>query len=199
MSFQAGQGRSYKYLQPSVKPLYEFASGLSYTTFKLQIEQTNPLVLGPSSTKACVAVSNTGGRPSPVVITLFSSTTRADLNAEDANASVVSETTHATSVDDTDVGPRLLPNRQLIAFQKVHTTPQQTQTVCMQVRDEDLAMVDDNGSHIAYAGTYTLTFFDGVSKVKVSAVIRSTRTVATIPPVDNPQPPCCMGNNTSCC
>ena len=175
MSFQAGQGRSYKYLKPSVKPLYEFASGQSFTTFIMQAHDETPLKLGPAPTKACVAITNAGGRKSPVVITLFSSATRADL------------------------APRLIPNRQLIAFEKVHTTPQQTQTVCMAVRDEDLAMVDDAGSHVAYAGQYTLTFFDGVSKATVAATIETKRTVATIPEVDNPQPPCCMGSQTSCC
>ena len=193
MSFQAGQGRSYKYLKPSVKPLYEFASGTSFTTFVMQAHDEAPLKLGQAPTMACVAITNTGRRKSPVVITLFSSTTRADLESSNAmDRSVV-------TLESTDTAPRLIPNRQLIAFEKVHTTPQQTQTVCMAVRDEDLAMVDDAGSHVAYAGQYTLTFFDGVSKATVKATIETKRTVATVPAVDNPQPPCCMGSQTSCC
>ena len=191
MSFQAGQGRSYKYLKPSVKPVFEFASGLSYTSFQLQVHDEVPLKLGAVPQKACVTISNTGSRKSPVVITLFSSTTRSDLQSSDALALVAPESTGTV--------PRLIPNRQLIAFEKLHTTPQQTQTVCVEVRDEDLAMVDDMGSHVAYAGNYTLTFFDGVSKATVAATIETTRKVATIPAVDNPQPPCCMGSQTSCC
>eukprot|EP01043_Picozoa_sp_COSAG02_P028760 COSAG02_NODE_1759_length_11042_cov_3.648725_8_plen_194_part_00 len=193
MSFQAGQGRSYKYLKPSVKPLFEFASGASYTTFQMQAHDETPLKLGPAPKNVCVAITNTGSRKSPVVITLFSSTTRSEL--ESSNAMARSAVAH----ESTDTAPRLIPNRQLIAFEKVHTTPQQTQTVCMELRDEDLAMVDDAGSHVAYAGQYTLTFFDGVSKATVAATIETKRTVATIPAVDNPQPPCCMGSQTSCC
>ena len=227
MSFQAGQGRSYKYLQPSVQPLYEFGSGVSYTTFQLQPDPGTALKLGPEPQKACVAVTNTGAysiqyiwhrcthtvhinctymcyiypvrvgtRPSPVVVTLFSSTTRGDLGSQKATAGPINT---AASAQITGMEPRLIPNRQLIAFDKVHTTPQQKQTVCMDVRDADLAMVDDAGSHVAYAGRYTLTFFDGVSKVALVATIPTTRTVATIPAVDNPQPPCCMGSQTSCC
>ena len=60
-------------------------------------------------------------------------------------------------------------------------------------------MVDDAGSHIAYAGSYELMFFDGVTKSSRPAVVAATRTVASIPPVDNPQPPCCSGAETSCC
>ena len=60
MSFQAGQGRSYKYLQPSVQPLYEFGSGVSYTTFQLHPDPDTPLKLGPAPQKACVAITNTG-------------------------------------------------------------------------------------------------------------------------------------------
>ena len=160
-----------------------------------------------------ITIVRVGSRPSPAVITLFSSTTRGDLGSQKAtvdgfiNERDLQRETEgdrdrdnaAAGAQITDTAPRLIPNRQLIGFDKVHTTPQQKQTVCMDVRDADLAMVDDAGSHVAYAGKYTLTFFDGVSKVTLAATIPTTRTVATIPAVDNPQPPCCMGNQTSCC
>ena len=178
MSFQAGQGRSYKYLLPAVKPLYEFAAGLSYSKFSLASAASTPLALGSAPVQACVTVTNSGAEPSPVVVTLFSSTTRADL---------------------TGASPRLIPNRQLIAFDKEHAAPSQKQTLCMEISDKDVAMVDDAGAHIAYAGKYTLTFFDGATKVTRQAVVATTRIVATIPAVDNPQPPCCMGDKTTCC
>lgn len=196
MSFQAGQGRSYKYLIPSVKPLYEFASGRSYTSFQLQVDPTTQLRLGTTPKNACVTVTNIGSRSSPVVITLFSSITRDELDISNPmNGSI----TAASNAESHGVAPHLIPNRQLVAFEKIHTTPQQKHDVCMDVRDADLAMVDDAGSHVAYAGKYTLTFFDGVSKATATATIPATRTVATIPAVDNPQPPCCMGNQRSCC
>eukprot|EP01045_Picozoa_sp_COSAG04_P009092 COSAG04_NODE_518_length_13185_cov_3.605609_7_plen_385_part_00 len=178
MSFQAGQGRSYKYLLPSVKPLFEFASGLSWTNFSLAAaDAAEPLKLGASPVPACVSVTNIGTSASPVVITLFSATTRAKLKE----------------------APRLLPNRQLLAFAKEHTTPGQKQSICLEISDKDVAMVDDAGSHIAYAGSYELTFFDGATKSSRPAVVAATRTVASIPPVDNPQPPCCSGAESSCC
>ena len=169
-----------KYLLPSVEPLYEFAAGLAVgTQFSLKAAAASvPLALTAEPAQTCVDISNIGSKASPVVITLFSSTTKADLN---------------------DVAPRLIPNRQLISFTKVHTAPNQNQTLCMKISDKDVAMVDDVGASVAYAGKYTLTFFDGLSKVTLQATVLTTRTVATIPAVDNPQPPCCMGSDRSCC
>ena len=172
-----------KYLLPSVKPLYEFAAGQAVgTKFSLALSGTEaastPLVLTATPAHACVEVTNTGAKASPVVVTLFSSTTRADLKG---------------------AAPRLIPNRQMLAFAKEHTAPKQKQTLCMQISDKDVAMVDDAGAHVAYAGKYTLTFFDGENKLTRQATVAATRTVATVPPVDNPQPPCCMGSDRSCC
>jgi hypothetical protein len=97
-------------------------------------------------------------------------------------------------------GLRLVPNRQLIGFDKALTSPGTAAVkICFEISDADLAMVDDVGSHIAFEGDYVLTFFDGASKVMSKARIETTRTVAIIPPVDNPQPPCCQGSETSCC
>jgi hypothetical protein len=183
MSFQAGQGRSYKYLLPSVKPLYEFAAGLAFTKFSLVVHPAaaaaTPLVLTTAPAQVCVDVTNAGAKASPVVVTLFSSTSRAALTGA--------------------APPRLIPNRQLVAFAKEHTAPGEKRTVCMEIAAKDVAMVDDAGSHIAYAGKYTLTFFDGDNKVNRPASVATTLTVATIPAVDNPQPPCCMGGDRSCC
>eukprot|EP01050_Picozoa_sp_SAG11_P011534 SAG11_NODE_1228_length_5473_cov_3.015445_1_plen_115_part_00 len=114
----------------------------------------------------------------------------------------------------------MIPNRQLVGLDKLLTEPTQTVRICVSVTDADVAMVDDAGAriayagahiayagahiayagaHIAYAGAYSLTFFDGANKISVPASVATTRTVATIPPVDNPQPICCMGNERSCC
>ena len=50
---------------------------------------------------------------------------------------------------------------------------------------------------IRYAGTYSLLFFDGVSKAVLPASVKVGRTVATIPPVDNPPiPPHYHGHDT---
>jgi hypothetical protein len=176
MSFQGGGGRSYKYLLPSIQPLYEFAAGLSFTTFSLKPTATAPVVLSAAPTLVCVDVTNTGKRASPVVISLFSAPVKPP------------------------AGLRLVPNRQLIAFDKALTSPGAAAVkMCFKIIDADLAMVDDAGSHIAFAGDYLLTFFDGATKVTSKATIASTNKVATIPPVDNPQPPCCQGAERSCC
>ena len=167
MSFQAGQGRSYKYLDPSITPLYEFGAGLSYTTFALAAPAPapQPLALGPAPGSVCATATNTGARASQVVLLLFA-----------VPGKLVSP-------------PRLVPNRKLVTFAKVPLQPQQSQQVCFPVADADVALVDDAGSSIAYAGTYTLVFFDGVSKVGVAAVVATQRTIATVPPVDNPPVP----------
>jgi beta-glucosidase len=72
MSFQAGQGRSYKYLLPSVQPLFEFGAGLSYTTFALTAPPPpTPVSLGPSPSSVCANMKNTGAVASQVVVMLF--------------------------------------------------------------------------------------------------------------------------------
>ena len=176
MSFQAGGGRSYKYLLPSIEPLYEFAAGLSFTSFSLKPTASGATVaLSSAPTPVCVDVTNTGKRASPVVVSLFSAPMKPP------------------------AGLRLVPHRQLIGFEKVLTSPGTGLQVCLEISDADVAMVDEAGSHIAFEGDYVLTFFDGASKVTSKASILKRRTVATIPPVDNPQPPCCQGSVTSCC
>ena len=180
MSFQAGLGRSYKYLLPSVEPLYEFGAGLSWTCFDTRLPSSihAPIMLTAVATEVCVDVTNAGSTSSPVTVTLFSSILRDDLS---------------------QAGPRVLPNRQLVGFTTAHTTPGQTQQLCLGVSDADVAMVDDAGAHIAYAGKYTLTFFDGKNKVTTHANVNTSRTVAAIPPANNPQPLCCQGDRSSCC
>ena len=180
MSFQAGLGRSYKYLLPSVQPLYEFGAGLSWTSFNMRLPDSTqaPILLSAVTTEVCVHVANTGPSSSPVTVTLFSSFLRGDLS-------------HGA--------PRLLPNRQLIGFASADVTRGQTAQLCLGIADADVAMVDDAGAHIAYAGNYTLTFFDGKSKVTTQASVKTSRTVALIPPVNNPDPPCCRGDQHSCC
>lgn len=122
-------------------------------------------------------MANTGTLASPVVITLFSAATRAAL--EDP--------------------PALIPNRQLVGFSKVHTASGQSQQVCFQVSDADVAIVADDGARVAYAGGLTLSFFDGASTATVPAVVSVRRTISVLPPVDNPPPPCCSGANRTCC
>ena len=176
MSFQAGGGRSYKYLLPSIEPLYEFAAGLSFTSFSLKPTASGATVaLSSAPTPVCVDVTNTGKRASPVVVSLFSAPMKPP------------------------AGLRLVPTRQLIGFEKVLTSPGTGLQVCLEISDADVAMVDEAGWRIAFEGDYVLTFFDGASKVTSKASILKRRTVATIPPVDNPQPPCCQGSVTSCC
>jgi hypothetical protein len=181
MSYQAGLGRSYKYLLPSVVPLYEFGAGLPLgTSFGLAVSaglESSLLALSMVAVQACVDVTNTGARESPVVVTVFAQTTHAELEA----------------------GPALLPNRRLIAFDKQHVNPGQRVSMCFPITDEDLALVDGAGSHVSYAGNYSLIFFDGINEVSRPATVQSTRVIATLPPVNNPQPPCCEGEQTTCC
>ena len=149
------------------------------SSFSLKLSETPPaaaVALSSVPTSVCVDVANTGKRASPMVVALFSAPSKPP------------------------AGLRLVPNRQLIGFDKALTSPGTAAVkICFEISDADLAMVDDVGSHIAFEGDYVLTFFDGASKVMSKARIETTRTVAIIPPVDNPQPPCCQGSETSCC
>jgi len=179
MSMQAGGqgGRSYKYFNGSA--LFEFGAGLSYTTFQLaMIPTAGPVALSPRSTSVCVESTNVGSRASPVVVTAFASADRADLESP----------------------PRILPLRKLVGWQKSLTEPNAGSAhLCFDLSDTDVAFVDDAGAHIAYAGSYTLTFFDGATKVSVGAFVAARRVISTLPPPDNPQPPCCSSSIRTCC
>jgi hypothetical protein len=170
MSFQAGQGRSYKYLHADVTPLYEFGAGLSYTTFRLSVANATAgagadggavehapvgappvaggnggaVSIGPNATTVCVTITNTGAATSAAVITLFA-----------VPIKLVAP-------------PPLVPNRKLLDFVKKVVPGAGVPTdVCFSVVDTDLALVDEAGTTSAYAGEYTLVFFDGLSKVTV--------------------------------
>jgi hypothetical protein len=67
------------------------------------------------------------------------------------------------------------------------------------VTDSDVALVDDAGATTAYAGAYSLEFFDGVSKAYLNATVTMERQISVLPPVDNPTPRCCSGTIRSCC
>jgi len=71
MSFQAGDGRSYKYLKKSSAPLWEFGAGLSYTTLAITPGQGS-FALSSIAASVCTTIKNTGKRGTPVVVTLFS-------------------------------------------------------------------------------------------------------------------------------
>jgi len=175
MSFQGGQGRSYKYLLPTVEPLYEFGAGLSYTTFTVTPTTSGTVALTAAATEVCATISNSGGVDSSVVVTLFA----------------VPKTLRTP--------PRLVPNRKLVDFDKLNVAMGGTTKVCFNVTDADLALVDDNGATAAYTGAYDLLFFDGVNKATVAASVAADRVIATVPPVDNPTPPCCNGTVHTCC
>lgn len=61
--------------------------------------------------------------------------------------------------------PRVLPKRQLFAFDKTGVPSSSSTRVCFTVSDADLALVDDQGNRIQYAGTYRIILSDGTSEV----------------------------------
>ena len=81
-----------------------------------------------------------------------------------------------------------------------HTFPQgQSERVCFNVTDEQLALTSVDGATVLYSGKYTLELFDGVHSVTVPAQVSHGRVIDTLPPVSNPQPACCSGSDRSCC
>ena len=73
--------------------------------------------------------------------------------------------------------------------------------MCFGVRSEDLSLVDDAGARAVHAGLYALEFFDGNRSVSMAARVpaAAARVLSRLPPVDNPQPPCCQGEERGCC
>ena len=176
MSFQAGQGRSYKYL--TTTPLYRFGAGLSYSTFSLRTFNTTVVALDPTPTSVCATLTNNGKRSSSMVVTLYAK----------ANASALINP------------PRIMPASRLLDFQRTSSlTPGATANVCFEVTDSQLAFYMTNGDRVVVPGSYVLEAFDGVSRVEVQATVGSRRKVSTLPPPDNPVPACCDGKVRTCC
>jgi beta-glucosidase len=116
------------YRYMTAEPLYPFGFGLSYTTFAYcDLRITSP---ASSGFEAAVTVENTGAVAADEVVQFY-------LKALDSKLPA--------------------PLSQLIAFQRIHLEPGQSQIVIVTVKPEMLMLFDENGQQVFQPGKFRLT------------------------------------------
>jgi len=163
MSMQAGLGRSYRYLDMARSPpLWTFGAGLSYTSFKVELQAAcQPSLQRGSSMELVAKVTNTGAVAGTDVLLVF--------------ASLLSEPPSGFSV---------LPREWIVAFVRTsELAPGNSESVRLPVLDEDLRMVNDAGSELVVAGAYNLRLDDGTTTLSCSTKVPSTYTLSTLPSI----------------
>jgi beta-glucosidase len=111
-------------------PLYEFGTGLSYTTFSYRRLQVDHDVLHDNdSLRVTVDVSNTGSRPGMESVLLYST---------EWYASITPDT------------------KRLRAFQKISLQPGETKTVSFTLSAADFSFIGDDSKSVTEAGDFTI-------------------------------------------
>jgi beta-glucosidase len=120
--------------QMGYSPLYEFGSGLSYTTFtysNLKADKTELTENG--NIRVSVDVQNTGTRAGKESVLLYSSQWYASITPD---------------------------TKRLRAFQKITLNPGEKQTVTFIIRPADLSFTGDDGKSVTEPGDFTLRVGD---------------------------------------
>ena len=118
------------YLWDDVSPLFPFAFGLSYTTFKLEnLRLAKKKIARNGSTRVLVDVTNTGKRAGSEVVQMY---------IRDCVSSVTR------------------PVKELKGFQKVRIAPGETKTVTLDIIPESLAFYDVNMKYVVEPGEFEI-------------------------------------------
>lgn len=111
-------------------PLYEFGTGLSYTTFSYSHLRTDQPVLREGGVMTVsVDVRNTGSRSGKESVLLYTSEWYASISPD---------------------------TKRLRAFQKIDLKPGESRTVTFALRPSDLAFIGDDGKPVTEPGTFTI-------------------------------------------
>jgi beta-glucosidase len=114
-----------------IKPLFEFGSGLSYTTYSYKdLRLDKKTITKQDEVSVSVTVTNTGSRAGKEVIQLYL----------------------------TDLVASLTPaGKRLKRFAKIHLEPTQSRTVTFRLRQEDLAFIDLSNKPIVEPGEFEVS------------------------------------------
>src|SRR6202012_1687298 len=115
-------------------PLYEFGTGLSYTTFSYsQLRTDQPVLSEGGALTVSVDVRNTGQRPGKESVLLYTSQWYASISPD---------------------------TKRLRAFQKVDLRPGENRTVTFVLKPSDLAFMGDDGKPVTEPGKFTIRVGD---------------------------------------
>jgi len=140
MSMVAGEGRGYRYY--TGRPLWAFGHGLSYTTFKINVEK-DATGVGPWS----VCVQNTGDRFGAEVVQAY---VRGPLDVDSGNQ---------------------VPFKRLVAYQKVALKPNESNVITIEIAEAQFATVSMKGERELLPGRYRLEFTNGVDQTATSDIV----------------------------
>ncbi|HSE33655.1 MAG TPA: glycoside hydrolase family 3 N-terminal domain-containing protein [Pyrinomonadaceae bacterium] len=114
-----------------IKPLFEFGSGLSYTTYSYKdLRLDKKTVAKQDEVAVSVTVTNTGSRAGKEVVQLYL----------------------------TDLVASLTPaGKRLKRFAKIHLEPTQSRTVTFRLRQEDLAFIDTSNKAVVEPGEFEIS------------------------------------------
>lgn len=192
-SMQAGYGRTYRYLQPSIAPLYEFGAGLAYSPMQASNVSFKPTE-AVHTAAAVKVLADTCTEKDALAQPLGSVCTKVQpANAGESAAGVIlafaaaagesRRTARRTAVD---------PYRQLFDFVRVPPIPTQASIeVCVPVCDTDVERVWLDGTRVVEAGTYDLSVFDGAhtaQSVSITVSAAQARVVQQVPASENRTP-----------
>lgn len=129
---------------PSYDPLYEFGHGLHYTEFAFgDLTVERPLIGPAADVTATMEVENVGNRESDLAL---------DLYLTDEVSSVVR------------------PEREHVAFERIHVNPGETGVVTFEVTNDSLAIVNPDGRRTVEPGEFRLTCENRSAQFEVQSV-----------------------------
>lgn len=191
-SMQAGYGRTYRYLQPSIAPLYEFGAGLAYSPIQASNVTFKPMEVVRTAA-GVKALADTCTEKDALAQPLGSICTKVQpAHAGESAAGVLLAFAAAAGENNTARRTAVDPCRQLFDFVRVPPIPTQASIeVCVPVCDTDVERVWLDGTRVVEAGTYDLSVFDGAhtaQSVSITVSAAQARVVQQVPASENRTP-----------
>ncbi|KAJ5226491.1 hypothetical protein N7468_007716 [Penicillium chermesinum] len=150
-------------------PVYEFGHGLFYTTFNASLPESHAASCSYDIAKLLPDAEDRTAQQAPFL----------NFTAEITNTGNVLSDYTAMLFANTTAGPRPLPNKWLVGFDRLGSLqPHDSQTLVIPVSLDNVARTDSSGNKIVYPGKYELALNTDRSVV-VSFTLTGCETVLT--------------------
>lgn len=146
-----GQNPGQTYMWYTGKPVYEFGHGLFYTTFKTSLAHSRSLSNGSSFDIVELLSRSHDGYNVPEQRPFL------DFTVNVANTGKVVSDYTAMLFANTTAGPRPLPNKWLVGYDRLGSlVPHTSQIMSIPVSLDNVARTDSLGNRVVYPGKYEL-------------------------------------------